>query len=224
MSSDSKSDGLSDRPKRTTDDELIANALAFIKWLFPIIKAMNEMINLKGEIIQERDESIRDKALVIQELFSLCNEFTLESKYLNKRIVLLEEVVDRMNVVNGDMFELLNSQDEEINELRDSRRTPPPPEPPDDSDEIKEIEETEAYIAEMNSFINNHSINNHSSHSSVPFVRCNEPSINNTDECSICYDPFVSRDNVVLNCGHHFHFSCLRQCVENICPICRAVF
>ena len=57
------------------------------------------------------------------------------------------------------------------------------------------------------------------------FVRNTEPITNDTT-CAICLEEVLSmsRDMVILNCSHRFHFSCLRQCIRKLCPVCRVAF
>jgi DNA repair exonuclease SbcCD ATPase subunit len=58
------------------------------------------------------------------------------------------------------------------------------------------------------------------------FVRSTEPIITNDQTCAICLEEVLpmSRDMIILNCSHRFHFSCLRQCIRKLCPICRIAF
>ena len=40
--------------------------------------------------------------------------------------------------------------------------------------------------------------------------------------CTICLDPLLGRETVVLdNCGHMFHKRCIKKCTKNSCPNCR---
>jgi DNA-binding protein Fis len=45
------------------------------------------------------------------------------------------------------------------------------------------------------------------------------------EECPICYvDMARSKNRIKLECGHHFHKTCLSNCIKRECPMCRARF
>ncbi|KAL5697783.1 hypothetical protein ACHQM5_028899 [Ranunculus cassubicifolius] len=45
------------------------------------------------------------------------------------------------------------------------------------------------------------------------------------ESCSICQEDYVEEDDLgSLECGHEFHFSCLKQWLKckNVCPVCKS--
>ena len=44
------------------------------------------------------------------------------------------------------------------------------------------------------------------------------------DECSICLD-FIDncKDILILNCGHKYHYNCIKNVTNNLCPYCRDI-
>lgn len=42
---------------------------------------------------------------------------------------------------------------------------------------------------------------------------------NLSNECCICMEPLTQQVNIVLECNHIFHYSCIEYCHR--CPICR---
>lgn len=45
--------------------------------------------------------------------------------------------------------------------------------------------------------------------------------INSNHTCSICLLELTNNNVCVTLCGHKFHTSCILQCVEKNCPLCR---
>lgn len=41
------------------------------------------------------------------------------------------------------------------------------------------------------------------------------------DFCSICFEQLNNTNVCITLCGHKFHTSCIVQCMEKKCPICR---
>jgi hypothetical protein len=39
-------------------------------------------------------------------------------------------------------------------------------------------------------------------------------------ECSICLNT-INNDNIKTQCGHDFHYTCLKKCKGDLCPLCR---
>jgi len=49
---------------------------------------------------------------------------------------------------------------------------------------------------------------------------------NNLEECPICFDAIVEKNNITTECGHKFHASCLMTNISQngfSCPCCRAL-
>lgn len=40
-------------------------------------------------------------------------------------------------------------------------------------------------------------------------------------DCPICYEKVDNSDNIVLHCGHIFHYSCVTKQRNQLCAMCR---
>ena len=46
-------------------------------------------------------------------------------------------------------------------------------------------------------------------------------SFTSSTDCPICLDPLGNINVCSTSCGHDFHLSCMMQCKQNACPLCR---
>ena len=57
-------------------------------------------------------------------------------------------------------------------------------------------------------------------------IRSLKMSLEQTNECPICYNEIGNKNNCMTDCGHSFCFKCIVLClstnIESPCPICRA--
>lgn len=54
-------------------------------------------------------------------------------------------------------------------------------------------------------------------------TKTNNKSIVYNNVCSICLSD-VNNDNIILSCGHIFHYNCLNKIYDKSCPNCRKSF